>query len=71
MEAPDVALHATLAPELVLHQVGVVRGGDEVMAERLVQVLEETAPPGVLDGALRRAQVHQEAVKGHGVELLG
>jgi len=59
---PDVALDAALAPDLVLYQVGVVGGGDEVVAERLAHVLPQHPVPGVEDGALRGAEVHEEPV---------
>lgn len=59
---PDVALDAALAPDLVLYQVGVVGGGDEVVAERLAHVLPQCPVPGVEDGALRGAEVHEEPV---------
>lgn len=50
--APDVSLHAAMSSELVLHEVGVVGGGDEVMAQRLAHVLEDAPPLCVKDGAL-------------------
>lgn len=50
---PDVSLNAALSPKLVLHQIGVVGGGDEVMAQRLGHVLEDSLALGVEDGALR------------------
>lgn len=49
---PDVSFHTALSSELVLHQVGVVRGGDEVMAQRLAHVLVDAPPLWVEDGAL-------------------
>lgn len=49
---PDISLHTALSSELVLHQVGVVGGGDEVMAQRLAHVLEDAPPLWVKDGAL-------------------
>ena len=49
---PDVSFHTALPSELVLHQVGVVGGGDKVMAQRLVHVLEDASPLWVEDGAL-------------------
>lgn len=59
---PDVALNAALASDLVLNQVGIVGGGDEVVAERLAHVLPQCLVPGVEDGALRGAEVHEEPV---------
>ena len=68
---PDVPLHTALASELVLHQVRVVGGGDEVMAQRLAHVLEDAPPLWVEDGALSRTKVHQEPIKCHGIQQLG
>lgn len=68
---PDVSLHTALSSELVLHQVGVVGGGDEVMAQRLAHVLEDAPLLWVKDGVLSGAKVHQEAVKCHGIQQLG
>lgn len=44
--------------ELVLHQVCVMRGGDEVMVERLVHVLVNTFMGRVEDQPLWLVQVH-------------
>lgn len=49
---PDVSLHTALSSELVLHQVRVVGGGDEVMAQRLAHVLEDAPLLWVKDGVL-------------------
>lgn len=59
---PDVALDAAVAPDLVLYQVSVVGGGDEVMAEGLAHVLPQCPVLGIEDGALRGAEVHEEPV---------
>lgn len=59
---PDVALDAAVAPDLVLYQVGVVGGGDEVMAEWLVHVLPQCPVLGIEDGALHGAEVHEEPI---------
>lgn len=59
---PDVAFDAALTPDLVLYQVGVVRGGDEVVAERLGHVLPQSPVLRIEDGALRGAEVHEEPV---------
>lgn len=67
----DVGLKAALASQLVLHQVGVVRGGNEIVAERLAHILVETQTVGFENRTLRGAQVHLEAVEGHGSLLLG
>jgi len=48
----DVCLQAALSPQLVLQEVGVVRGGDEVVAERLAHVLVELPVLGFKYGAL-------------------
>ncbi|TNN68542.1 hypothetical protein EYF80_021188 [Liparis tanakae] len=45
---------AALTPQLVLQEVGVVRGGDEVVAERLAHVLVELPVLGFKYGALPR-----------------
>lgn len=49
---PDVSLHTAVSSELVLHQIGVVGGGDEVMAQRLAHVLEDPPAPRVEDRTL-------------------
>lgn len=59
-----------MAPELVLQQVCVVRGGDEVVAQGQRHVLVDALVLWVEDRALGRAQVHQEAVNRHGLEVL-
>lgn len=64
---PDISLHTTMPSELILHQVGIVGGGNKVMAQGLAQVLEDTPPPRVKNGALRGAKIHQEAIKRHGI----
>ena len=61
-----VCLQAALAPELVLQQVGIVGGGEEVVAERLAHVLVEVLVGGVEDGALLGTQIQLEAVQRHG-----
>lgn len=48
---PYIPFHTAVSSELVLHQVGVVGGGDEIMAQRLAHVLEDTLPLWVKDGA--------------------
>ncbi len=53
-----VRLSAAGSFELVLQQVCVVRGGDEVMVERLVHVLVNTFMSRVKDQPLRLVQVH-------------
>lgn len=60
-----------MPPELVLHQVGVVGRGDEVVTQRLAHVLVNASAMRVKDVALDRAQVHQETVEAHGVQQLG
>lgn len=50
---PDVSLHTALSSELVLHEICVVRGRDEVMAQWLAHVLKDTPPLWVEDGAVR------------------
>ena len=61
-----VRLQAALPPELVLQQVCVMGGGEEVVAEWLAHVLVEVLVLHVEDGALLRAQVQLEAVQRHG-----
>ena len=67
----DVSLQAAVSSQLVLQQVGVVRGGDEVVAERLAHVLVELSVLRFENGALLWAEVHLEAIEGHGALLLG
>lgn len=68
---PDVSLHTALSSELVLHQVCVVGGRDEIVAQREGHVLVDAPLLWVEDGALGRAQVHQKTIKGHDVQHFG
>lgn len=52
MPSLDVCLQAAVSSQLVLQQVGVVRGGDEVVAERLAHVLVELSVLRFENGAL-------------------
>lgn len=61
----DISLHAARSFQLVLQQIGVMGRGDEIVTQRLAHVLVEALVLCVKDGALRRAQVHQEAIYGH------
>lgn len=67
---PDVCLSTARSFELVLHQVGVMGGGDEVMIEWLPHVLIHTDVGGVKDQTFQMGQIAQEAVFGHVVILL-
>lgn len=66
----DVGLCAAASFELVLHQVGVVGGGNKVMVERLGHVLVHFLMGGVKYKPLLLMQVHQETVFGHVLLLL-
>lgn len=66
----DVGLGAAGPFELVLHQVRVVRGGDEVVVEGLRHVLVQEAVGRVEDGAVFLVQVHEEPVFSHVLLLL-
>lgn len=68
---PDVGLCAAGPLELVLHQVGVMGGGDEVMVNWLGHVLVHFLVGGVEDKPLLLVQVHQETILGHVLLLLG
>lgn len=68
---PYVGLSAARAFKLILHQVSVVGGGDEVMVEGLAHILEHLLMSGVKDRALLLVQVHEEAILGHMLILLG
>lgn len=68
---PDVSLHTALSSELVLHQVGVVGRWDEIMTEWLSHVLKDPPLLWVKNGAFSWAEVHQKAIKCHGIHALG
>ncbi len=67
----DVRLQAAVSSELVLQEVGVVWGGDEVVAKRLAHVLVKLSMLRIKYGALLWAEVHLEAIERHGALLLG
>lgn len=67
---PDVTLDTAVSPELVLQQVGVVGGGDEVMAQWLAHVLVELLHSWVKNRAFGRDEIHQQAVDRHCLTLL-
>lgn len=71
MTLPDVGLGTARPFELVLHQIGVMGGGDEVMIDWLPHVLVHINVGGVEDETFQMGQVSQEAVFGHVLILLG
>lgn len=71
MTSPDVGLGTARPFQLVLHQVGVMGGGDKVMVERLPHVLVNVNVGGVENQAFEMGHVLQEAVFGHVLVLLG
>lgn len=60
----DVSLDTARSFELILQEIGVVRGGDEVVAERPAHVLVDVLVAGVEDQTVLLVQVHEEAVLG-------
>jgi len=68
---PDVSLGAAGATDLVAGQVGVVGGGDEVVAQGLAHVLVHLGVLLVEDVTSRREEVHHEAIQHHQVLLPG
>lgn len=68
---PDVGLGAAVSSQLVLGEVGVVGGGDEVVSQRLSHVLVNSAVLGVEHTVLLGQHVHGEAVGSHELVLLG
>lgn len=59
---PDVSLCAAGPFQLILHEVGVVRGGDEVVVERLLHVLVHLCVLRIENHGLWIVQVHEEAI---------
>jgi len=70
LQHPGVHVHPGLGHQLVAHQVGVVRGGDEVVAQRLVHVLVHFVVLGVEDVARRAASVVRDTWKEVGPLLI-
>lgn len=68
---PDVSLCAAGPFELILHEVGVVRGGDEVVVEGLVHVLVHLCVLGIEKHGLWVVQVHEEAIFAKQLFFLG
>ena len=62
LQHPGVHVHPGLGHELVPHQVGVVGGGDEVVAEGPVHVLVHLVVLGTEDVPRRAAHVVGEAL---------
>lgn len=60
----DVSLGAAGSFELILQEIGVVRGGDEVVAEWFAHVLVDVLVAGVEDHSVLLVQVHEEAILG-------
>ena len=68
---PDVSLGAAGPFELILHQIGVVRGGDEVVTEGPAHVLIHLLVLCIEDHSFWMVQVHEEAIFGQQLLLLG
>lgn len=68
---PDVRLRAAVSGQLVLGEVGVVRGRDEVVSQRPSHVLVNSGVVRVEGAVLLRQHVHGESVGGHELVLLG
>lgn len=68
---PDVRLRAAVSRQLVLGEVGVVRGRDEVVCQRAPHVLVNSRVVGVEHRVLPGQHVHGESVGGHELVLLG
>lgn len=68
---PDVRLRAAVSGQLVLGEVGVVRGRDEVVSQRPSHVLVNSGVVRVESAVLLRQHVHGESVGGHELVLLG
>lgn len=68
---PDVRLRAAVSSQLVLGEVGVVRGRDEVVSQRSPHVLVHSGVVRVENTVLLRQHVHGESVGGHELVLLG
>lgn len=66
---PYICLCAAGSLQLVLHQICVVGGGDEVMVEGLGHVLVHTLVSGVENHTLWLVQVHKEPIFGHHLPL--
>lgn len=67
----DIGFCAARPLQLVLHQIGVVGRGNEVMIERLMHVLVYRFVGGVKDGAFFMVQVNQETIFAHVLVLFG
>ena len=61
LQHPGVHVHPGLGHQLVPHQVGVVGRGDEVVAERLLHVLQHAVVLRVEDVPRRAAHVVSNA----------
>lgn len=68
---PDVRLRAAVSGQLVLGEVGVVRGRDKVVSQRLPHVLVNSGVVRVENAVLLRQHVHGESIGGHELVLLG
>lgn len=68
---PNVRLCAAGAFELILHEVGVVRGGDEVVVEGLAHILVHILVVWIQNHGIWVIQVHEEAIFGQQLLLLG
>ena len=68
---PDVRLCAAGPSQLVLSEVGVVGGGDEVVCQWVFHVLVNPSMFRVQHTVLLRQHVHGETIGGHELVLLG
>lgn len=68
---PDVWFCAAVPGQLVLGEVGVVGGGDEVVCQRLCHVLINPCMIRVKRAVFLRQHVHGETIGCHELVLLG
>lgn len=68
---PDVCLCAAVSCQLVLSEIGVVGGRDEVVCQWVFHVLVNPSVFRVENTVLLRQHVHGESVGGHELVLLG
>lgn len=59
----DVCLLAAVTSQLILHEIGIVGGRDEVVAKRLAHILMKLPELWFKYGAFLRAEVHLEAIE--------
>lgn len=68
---PDVCLCAAVSCQLVLSEIGVMGGRDEVVCQRASHVLVNPSMLRVEHTVLLRQHVHGESIGGHELVLLG